>query len=74
MQINKEKCPECGIEIDLVPKAGDPNMLQGFCNCKGSRRAVYEIHASLLKKEDEVEETTTFSKPYLLKKKGGSHA
>lgn len=48
------KCPECGKDIQLIPKAGDPDYLQGFCNCRGGRsRAVYQIHNSLLNKKTE---------------------
>ena len=37
------KCPHCGAEITLVPKPGDPTILQGFCKIKGTKRCVIEV-------------------------------
>ena len=43
---NSINCPQCGKEIQLQPKEGNPARLIAFCYCDGRKlRAVYETDA-----------------------------
>lgn len=39
-------CPECGRVLEMKPKPGNPERIQGFCDCgKGRLRCVIEMDA-----------------------------
>lgn len=57
---NSYTCPVCHVPIELLPKPGDPNRLQGFCN-----------HGNMTKKATCVVEIGIFNAPVEVKKRKG---